>query len=52
MAFFDICKFQERAAIMEYDAGISRFEAETLAAKEQGVPRHEAVKICRQQEKS
>lgn len=35
--------FSERAAIMEYDAGLTRFEAETLAAKAQGVTRAEAV---------
>lgn len=40
---FDADAFSERAAILEYDAGFSRFEAETLAAKYQGVSRLEAI---------
>ena len=35
--------FAERAAIMEYDGGLSRFEAETRAAQEQGKTRWEAL---------
>lgn len=40
---FDPDAFEERAAIMEYDGGLSRFQAETLAAKAQGVKRWEAI---------
>ncbi|WP_299355947.1 hypothetical protein [uncultured Shimia sp.] len=32
----DIDAFEERAAIAEYDGGLSRSEAETLAARAQG----------------
>lgn len=32
----DIDAFEERAAIAEYDGGLSRSEAENLAAKAQG----------------
>lgn len=32
----DIDAFEERAAVMEYDGGLSRSEAEDLAAKAQG----------------
>lgn len=42
---FDVDQFEERAAIMEFSGGLSRFEAETLAAKAQGVSRHEAIRI-------
>ena len=35
--------FEERAAIMEYEGGLSRFEAETLAARAQGKQRWEAI---------
>ena len=40
---FDVDKWEERSAIMEYDGGLSRFEAETRAAREQGKSRWEAV---------
>lgn len=40
---FDKGAFEERAAIMEYDGGLSRFRAETEAAKIQGVGRWEAI---------
>jgi hypothetical protein len=43
---FDPCKFEERAAIMQFDGGLSRFEAETLAAKAQGVSRKEALRAA------
>lgn len=39
----DVDAFEERAAIMEYDGGLTRFEAETLAAQAQGVTRWEAL---------
>ena len=32
----DIDAFEERAAIAEYDGGLSRLQAEALAAQEQG----------------
>lgn len=34
----------ERSAIMEFDGGMSRFEAETRAAESLGVTRHEMLK--------
>ena len=34
----DIDEFEERAAIAEYDGGLSRSEAENVAAKTQGFP--------------
>jgi hypothetical protein len=34
----DIEAFEERAAIAEYDGGLSRQEAEDLAARAQGFP--------------
>ncbi len=40
---FDQDAFEERAAIMEYLGGLSRFRAETLAAAAQGVTRWEAL---------
>ena len=45
---FDVDAFEERAAIMEYDGEQSRFEAETAAAREQGVERWQAIKIIRE----
>lgn len=39
--------FVERAAIMEFDGGLSRFEAETQAAKAQGMTRWEALEAIR-----
>jgi hypothetical protein len=44
---FDWEAFEERAGIMEYDGGLSRFEAETLAAKAQGLTRWEALNVAR-----
>lgn len=40
----DFDQWQERAAIMEFDAGMTRFEAETKAAQEQGCKRWEFTK--------
>ena len=40
---FDPDQFEERAAIMEHDGGMSRFQAETQAARAQGVQRWEAL---------
>ena len=47
---FDLDAWEERAAIMEYDGGLSRFRAETLAARAQGVERHEAIRIRNSQQ--
>lgn len=35
----DFDAFEERAAIMQFDGGLSRFDAETQAAKAQGLTR-------------
>ena len=43
----DLEAFEERAAIMEFDGGLSRFEAETLAAQAQGYQRHEVMNEIR-----
>ena len=40
---FDRDAFEERAAIAEFDGGLSRFEAETQAAKAQGLTRWQAL---------
>lgn len=39
----DLDAFEERAAIMEFDGGMSRFNAETMAAKRQGLQRREVM---------
>lgn len=39
----DVEAFEERAAIQEYDGGLSRFQAETEAARAQGLSRWEAI---------
>jgi hypothetical protein len=44
----DLDAFEERAAIMEFCGGLSRFQAETLAAKAQGYNRHEVLNEIRQ----
>lgn len=44
---FDIEAFEERSSIIEYDGGLSRFEAETLAAKAQGLTRWQAMEAAR-----
>lgn len=36
-------QFNERAAIAEFDGGLTRFDAETMAAQEQGLDRWEAI---------
>lgn len=54
MLTFDIDAFEERAAIIEFDGGVSRFEAETLAAMAQGATRWQALEAikCAAQAKS
>lgn len=44
---FDLDAFEERAAIIEFDGGFSRFEAETLAARAQGRSRWQAMQEVR-----
>lgn len=39
--------FEERSAIIEYDGGLSRFRAETLAAEAQGFTRWQAIEEIR-----
>lgn len=39
----DVEAWEERAAIQEYDGGLSRFQAETEAARAQGLSRWEAI---------
>lgn len=43
----DLDAFAERAAIMEFDGGLSRFQAETEAARAQGVTRWQALEALR-----
>lgn len=45
---FDADAFEERAAIMEFDGGMSRFKAETEAARLQGVERWQALKLTKE----
>lgn len=45
---FDVDRFVERAAIQEFDGGLSRFEAETQAARSQGVERWEALRMVKE----
>lgn len=40
---FDRDAFEERAAIQEFDGGLSRFQAETAAAHAQGLERWQAI---------
>lgn len=39
----DLDKYEERAAIMQFDGGLTQFAAETAAAKEQGHTRYEVI---------
>lgn len=48
---FDRCAFEERAAIAEFDGGLSRFRAETLAAEAQGLSRWQAMEEIRGEER-
>lgn len=40
---FDPDAFEERAAVLQYDEGLSRFRSEAEAARRQGVSRWEAI---------
>jgi len=44
----DLDQFEERAAIAEFDGGLTRFDAETLAAREQGIERWQVMKLIRE----
>lgn len=44
---FDIDAFEERSAIMEFEGGFTRFEAETRAARAQGLSRWQAMQEVR-----
>ena len=46
----DLDIFEERAAIMEYCGGMSRFEAETKAAQAQGSSRWEVMDAIRKRD--
>lgn len=48
MREFNPCAFEERAAIAEYCGNATRFEAETLAAQQQGVTRWQALKLIKE----
>ncbi len=50
MNMFDRDAFEERAAIAEFDGGLSRFEAETLAAKAQGLTRWQALEAIKDED--
>lgn len=43
----DLDAWAERSAVMEFDAGLTRFEAETAAARAQGYQRHEVIDAIR-----
>lgn len=45
---FDVDRFEERAAISEFDGGATRFAAETMAAQEQGLARWQALKLVKE----
>lgn len=47
----DIDAFEERAAIMEFCGGLSRFRAETLAAQVQGYQRKDMLAGAQEQGK-
>ena len=48
MREFSPDQFNERAAIREFDGGQTRFDAETAAAQEQGVPRWQALQLVKE----
>lgn len=43
MVASELDQFEERAAILQFDAGLKRFEAETKAARMQGKERWEVM---------
>ncbi|MEL6646640.1 MAG: hypothetical protein AAFQ05_02855 [Pseudomonadota bacterium] len=44
---FDIDQFEERAGVLEFDEGMTRFAAETEAARRQGLKRWEVFNAIR-----
>ena len=44
----DLDAFEERAAIMEFDGGLTRYQAETKAARAQGLQRREVMDAIRE----
>lgn len=44
----DLDAFEERAAIMEFDGGMTRYQAETRAAQRQGFQRREVMDAIRE----
>jgi len=47
MMQIDLDAFEERAAIMQYDGGMSRYQAETEAARAQGKTRWEVLEYAK-----
>ncbi len=45
----DLCELEERAALMEFDGGLSRFDAETKSAEAQGYTRWQAMQEVRRE---
>lgn len=45
MSDFDLDQFENTAAFLEYCDGMTRFQAETEAARRQGVARHDAIRM-------
>lgn len=46
----DLDEWDERSAVLEYDEGMTRFAAETEAARRQGFKRHEAINAKRERD--
>ena len=44
---FSMDDFEDRAAVLEFDNGMTRFAAETEAARRQGINRWEAINAIR-----
>jgi hypothetical protein len=51
MTTLDVDRFVERAAIIEFEGGMDRFEAETMAAQAQGLTRWQAMEAVRDAER-
>jgi predicted transcriptional regulator of viral defense system len=47
MMQIDLDAFEERAAIMQYDGGMSQYQAETEAARAQGKSRWEVLEYAK-----
>lgn len=46
----DLDEWEERAAIMEFEGGMTRFQAETAAARRQGYQRWEVIHALRERD--